>query len=661
MRAAIYARVSTERQDREDTIASQLSALRAWAEQNEHDLRPEHVYTDIAYSGSRLDRPGLDALRDAAAQAAVDLIAVVTPDRLARKYAYQVLLLEEFRRLGCATIFLHHPISDDPHDQLLLQIQGAVAEYERAVLSERFRRGKLHKARAGQWIGTTSPYGYRYIPKREGIPGTLVIDEEEAALVRLLYSWLIEEQMTIRQILKRLNASAFRPRNGRSCWSTSVVHHILDDPIYTGIAYTNRYRFVPAVKPRAPRRAGTPSCWQLKPQEEWIAIPVPAIIGEETRQQAQAQLARNAALSFRHNTKHQYLLRCLLRCETCGLAMFGIWRKGAKTKDQVGRRYYECRGKDRLYSGRETICTHDPVRAEDLEEAVWDHICQLLQDPARLLAQFEQYVRVVTEGDEHEQAATSALEVRIGRVEREDHRLLDAYQAGVINLEELTERRELLKDRLQGLREQQDQQARLRQDRARAETVLTDLTAFCDRIQSRLIDATFEEKQAILQLLIERIIVGKETLEIRHVIPLDGPGLGGSETVRLRSDGVDATSLPARAMEDGRDRGFQASMGITGHQPDASESARHQTPQEGEPESAILTRAGVESQHLTLPSGIDTNRSSPGPWRPPVHPGALWGTWHPTRGTGRVPPVCGYGSAPPRHRATGRSWTPGSC
>jgi site-specific DNA recombinase len=607
MRAAIYARVSTERQDREDTIASQLSALRAWAEQSGHELRPEHIYTDIAYSGSRLDRPGLDALRDAAGQAAFDVIGVVTPDRLARKYAYQVLLLEEFRRLGCMVVFQHHPLSDDPHDQLLLQIQGAVAEYERAVLSERFRRGKLHKARAGQWIGTTSPYGYRYIPKREGIPSKLVIDEEEAGLVRMLYGWLIDEQMTIRQILKRLDAGPWRPRNGRPCWSTSVVHHILDDPIYTGTAYTNRYRFVPAVKPRAPRRAGTPSCRQLKPQEEWIAIPVPSIIDEETRQQAQAQLARNAALSFRHNTKHDYLLRCLLTCETCGLAMFGIWRKGAKTKDRAGRRYYECRGKDRLLSARETICTHDPVRAEDLEEAVWQHVCQLLQDPIRLLAQFQQYVRVATEGDEHKQAMTQALDVRIGRVEREDHRLLDAYQAGVIDLEELTERRQVLKDRLQGLREQQDQQARLRQERARAEAVLTDLTAFCERIQARLGDASFEDKQAILQLLIERIIVGKETLEIRHVIPLNGPGLGGSETVRLRSDGVLETPLPAGSMQHGRNRSLQSAVGITGDQADTGESSGNQAAQEGQPEGTILTRAHIQPQHFPLPACVHPN------------------------------------------------------
>src|SRR5512147_983981 len=158
MRAALYARVSTERQERHQTIDSRLAALHAWVEATGHDLAEEHAFRDDGYSGARLDRPGLDGLRDAVRDGSVDVIAVLNPDRLARKYAYQVLLLEEFRRVGCEVAFLHHPISDDPNDQLLLPIQGAIAAYERAVLAERFRRGKLQKARAGQFLGR-APYG----------------------------------------------------------------------------------------------------------------------------------------------------------------------------------------------------------------------------------------------------------------------------------------------------------------------------------------------------------------------------------------------------------------------------------------------------------------------------------------------------------------------
>ena len=234
MRAALYARVSTERQERFQTIDSQLAALRDWAATGGHEISDDFVFRDEGYSGSRLDRPGLDALRDAVRDGVVGIVAVLTPDRLARKYAYQVLLLEEFRRAGVEIVFLQHPISDDPNDQLLLQIQGAIAEYERAVLGERFRRGKLQKARDGHYQGGCAPYGYRYVPRQEAVPGHLVVDEKEAALVRTLYGWLIDERTTIRQILKRLNAGPDVPRSGRHAWSPSLVHHILADPVYAG-------------------------------------------------------------------------------------------------------------------------------------------------------------------------------------------------------------------------------------------------------------------------------------------------------------------------------------------------------------------------------------------------------------------------------------------
>ena len=305
MRAAIYARVSTDRQDRDQTIDSQLAALRQWAERHGHDLRPEHVFTDDGYSGTRLDRPALDRLRDAAREGEIDVVAVYSPDRLARRYAYQVLLLEEFRKAGCAVAFVQRPITDDPHDQLLLQIQGAIAEYERAVLGERFRRGKLQKARAGQWVAGKAPYGYRYVPKRDGVPGHLVIDEAEAEVVRMLYRWLIDERMTVRQILKRLAGGPWRPRCGKRLWSSCVVHHILSDPFYTGTAYANRYAYV---VPRKPRTRGPRAGERDLPAgrgrgRSGSPIPVPAIIDEATHQQAAAQLARNAALSFRRNNR----------------------------------------------------------------------------------------------------------------------------------------------------------------------------------------------------------------------------------------------------------------------------------------------------------------------------------------------------------------------
>lgn len=546
MRAAIYARVSTPRQGREQTIESQLGALRDWAQANDHELHPEDIYTDDGYTGSRLDRPGLDALRDGAEDGAFEVIGVLSPDRLARKYAYQVLLLEEFKRHGLEVVFLHHPISDDPDEQLLLQIQGAVAEYERTMIAERFRRGKLQKAREGHYIGAKAPYGYRYVPKRDGVPGHLVIDEGEAEMVRALFGWLTEERMTIRQITKRLNGSSWNPRSGKHPWSPSTVHSILSHPIHAGTTYANRYRYVAAQKPWGRKsKSGENTCRVQRPKDEWIPISAPAIVDGDTHRRAQEQLARNAELSFRNNKKYSYLLRCLLTCESCGLAMHGVTNK---SPHQAVRRYYQCAGKNTISSARERKCLQTSAKIEELDAAVWDHVKELMTDPGQLLEQFENYAGHASEGEEKERAEAKALEGRLKRLDREEERLIDAYQEEVISLQELKERREKLSERRKALTDQHEQKARLRRRTARAQETVKDLRAFCERIHARIEEATFEEKQSILQLLIERVIVGEDTLEIRHVIPLGGPSGRSKNPVRapgggLRPDGVDPVPL----------------------------------------------------------------------------------------------------------------------
>src|SRR3954469_15339161 len=606
MRVAIYARVSTERQERQQTITSQLAILHGWCDAAGYELSEAHVFRDEGYSGGRLDRPGLDALRDAVRDGAV---AVLTPDRLARKYAYQVLLLEEFRRAGAEVVFLQRPISDDPNDQLLLQIQGAIAEYERAVLGERFRRGKLQKARDGHYLTGRAPYGYRYVPRRDAVPGRIGVDEAEAELVRALYGWLIDERTTIRQILKRLNARPHLPRSGRHAWSPSTVHHILSDPIYAGTAYANRYGYVPAAKPRARRgpRTGEATCRRLKPREQWIAIPVPALVDQETWDRAQAQLARNAALSFRHNTKHSYLLRCLLTCGFCGLAMYGITRPATARKPP--RQYYECHGKDCVLSARTAACPSRSVRAEEIEGAVWEHVAGLLADPDRLLAQFEHVAAAAEAGSARDRAADEQLRGRLDRVARADRRLLDAYQADAITLAELSERRRQLAEERRSLERQREERVRLRQQRLRAEAARTDLAAFCARIRGRLDEATLADKQAILQLVVERIIVGDGSLEIRHVIPLRSPPPGREGLAepdgRLRSDRVDDAGLDRGLGEDGRDRLRKALQAVDDRDQHVLDAPVPQLVHDPQPELGALVLLQPQAQDLLGAVGAD--------------------------------------------------------
>jgi site-specific DNA recombinase len=205
MRAAIYARVSTPRQARESKTDQQVARLEHYAEQKGWALDDGRVYLDEGYSGASLNRPGLDALRDAAAMAELEVVLLTAPDRLARKYVHQVLLLEELQGRGCWVEFVERPMSQDPNDQLSLQIRGAVAEYERTLITERMRRGRLAKLRAGQllpWMRV--PFGYRTDPERPRDPQGLRVEEYEAAIVRQMFAWYLEQRATLGTIARRL-------------------------------------------------------------------------------------------------------------------------------------------------------------------------------------------------------------------------------------------------------------------------------------------------------------------------------------------------------------------------------------------------------------------------------------------------------------------------
>jgi site-specific DNA recombinase len=147
--AAIYARVSSDRQKENHTITSQTEALQEFARTHSYTVPPEWVFEDEGYSGAILARPGLESLRDLAAEGQIRAVLVYSPDRLSRKYAYQIFLTEEFSRCGVEVIFLKSPAGATPEDQLLVQFQGMIAEYERAQIAERSRRGKRHKAQQG--------------------------------------------------------------------------------------------------------------------------------------------------------------------------------------------------------------------------------------------------------------------------------------------------------------------------------------------------------------------------------------------------------------------------------------------------------------------------------------------------------------------------------
>src|SRR6266480_3554479 len=295
MRVAVYGRVSTTRQAQAQTIEQQLDRLRAAAAGRGWELDEQHVYRDDGYSGAGLGRPGLDRLRDHAALADLDVVLVTEPDRLARNYVHQVLLIEELAGHGCQVEFLDRPMSSDPHDQLLLQIRGAVAEYERTLIAERMRRGRQAKLRAGTLLPwTTPPFGYRLDPERPRDAAGVRVEGAEAVLVAQLFDWYLEPQATVRRLATRLTGLGVPTPRGKPRWNVASVRGILRNPAYAGRALTNRTQVAPARRRKsALLPVGPGDSHAPRPQEDWIAVAVPAIVSEQTFAQVQAKLDAN--------------------------------------------------------------------------------------------------------------------------------------------------------------------------------------------------------------------------------------------------------------------------------------------------------------------------------------------------------------------------------
>src|SRR5215510_3629714 len=411
-------------------------------------LLPEQESMDDGISGARLDRPALDRLRDAARRGEFDPVVMISPDRLARHYAHQWLLIDEFEQMHKQLIFLPHTLGDSPQGKLLSQMLGMIAEYERAQIAERTRRGRLEKARQGEfmpWAYTC--YGYHSLPKRYGGAPQVMIDPVEAAVVRDISRALVEEQRSCRQITKRLNAANTPTPTGKNAvWQHATVHTILANRTYTGQArYNYRQPVLPQSRKKEEHRLRSLKTGRrYRAESAWVWSDAPAIISVELFDKAQLQLQRNAACARKmyRPTSHRSVLRTLVQCGECGLRMVCIRQRSSRKKYEYFS--YACKGYSPLSVGRTTQCHAKLVRADRLDPLVWDALEHVLHQP-RVIPQLHQT------WEEAKQHSLSGLEAhqaqllqRQQRLERQDQRLLDAYQAEIINLPELQTRRQKL-------------------------------------------------------------------------------------------------------------------------------------------------------------------------------------------------------------------------
>jgi site-specific DNA recombinase len=536
---AIYVRVSTPRQAQSQSTEQQLERLRAYVLAQNWDLAPEHIFRDDGYSGGILQRPGLDRLRDAVASAQIDRILITAPDRLARNYVHQVLLVEELQRHGAEVEFLDRPMSRDPHDQLLLQIRGAVAEYERTLIAERMRRGRLRRLEAGTLLPWTQPpYGYRLDPDRPRDPTGVRIDEAQAAVVRDLFVWYADEGATILALIRRLARLGIPSPKGCPTWSPSALRGLLTNPTYTGQVFANRGCMSPS---RMRRSALLPvgrrgSTRHHADPAQWIAVArVPALITQEQFDRAAERLVYNRQMARRNNWVHPYLLRGLVSCGHCQHSCMGRQRPPAYA-------YYLCRTKaQRRYLTPSDRCPARYIPASALEELVWADLCRVLEHP-EMIAEAMERARGSHWLPQEWQARRANLQRGRASLGQQIERRTEAYLAGIVGLGEYERRRREAEARLLAL-EQQEQE--LLADAARHSETITlaaHADVFCQRVRDGLATADFERKRALLELLVDRVVVTDSAVEIRYVFPTSPEG-EREPFCRLRTDYLQA--LPA--------------------------------------------------------------------------------------------------------------------
>lgn len=475
---------------------------------------------DDGYSGARLNRPGLDRLRDAARRAAFERVLLTGPDRLARNYVHQMLIVEELATIGCELEFLERPMSSDPHDQLLLQIRGAVAEYERTLIADRMRRGRQAKLRSGQLLPwTRGPYGYLLDMEHPRDANLIRVDRVKAEVVKQIFDWYsdVSTPVSLYSIARRLTEAGIPTPTGNSRWNVASIRSMLRSPVYAGMAYSGRSQPVAARRRRsALKPVGSGQSQAKTSSEEWITIPVPAIISQETFDLVQHRLNQNKQASARNNTTHQYLLRGLVNCGQCRLVCTGRALHGRYI-------YYVCRGRTDSLRAIKDRCISRYTPVHQLDDLVWNDLCRMLSDPILITQELER-----AQAGEWLPQALHARRQTIGetlaQVERQQARLLEVYLAEIIERDEFERKRQELTRTHQGFTQQLRQLETQAQKQVETAGIAKGVETFCHRIQPTLETLTFAQRRQLVELLIDCVIVDNGKVEIRYVFPITPNG-----------------------------------------------------------------------------------------------------------------------------------------
>jgi len=514
---ALYARVSSQRQADENTIDSQLVALRRRVADDDLQIQPGMEFCDNGYSGAELFRPALERLRDRVATSTIDRLYVHSPDRLSRKMAHQAILIEEFRKCECEIIFLNQCGSPDtPEANLLIQMQGMIAEYEREKILERTRRGRKHSASQGNVsVFSGAPYGYRYISKSQG-DGTArwEIDPTQSEHVRWMYQWVGHDGCSLAEVVRRLHDCDVKTATGKDKWDRATIRGILLNPAYHGHARYGKERLVPR-KPGKRAKRGDPAVPQqakvttATDASQQIVISVPPIISQDLFEQVRKRMEDNGKRQRERQSGGKYLLSGLMICGQCGSA-YCSRRSGNSTHT-----YYRCIGTDKHRYGGTAICDNDSVKGDEIESMVWSEVCKLLRDPNRLKSELQRRRNEPNASTEQ----LVALEKAVGDLRGRLDRLIDGYESGLIERPEFEQRIRPLRERYAREQEALESLRGTQSDEFVIESAGEALSSLAANISEHLDAADWSLRRDLLKLLIARIEVHRDEVRIVYKVP----------------------------------------------------------------------------------------------------------------------------------------------
>lgn len=510
---AIYARVSTARQEEEQTIKTQLSAVDELVKKSGFNVVEKYI--DEGWSGDVLARPALDKMRQDAKSKLWQAVVVYDPDRIARRYSYQELVMDELREAGIEVVFVTIAAPKNSEDKILYGVRGLFAEYERAKIGERFRLGKLRKVKEGHLLVSEPLYGYRYIVKQEKVHGYYEINEEEARVVRMMFDWIDRDGLTLRAIVRKLRELGIKPRKSkRGVWATSTLSKLLKNKAYIGEAHWGSSYAVVPEKPTstAKYRKIKKSSRRMKPEAEWLMIPVPVILDRNVFARVQDKLKANFLLSQR-NTKNEYLLTGRIYC-VCG-------RKRAGEGPQHGKHlYYRCL--DRVLSfPLQHTCKEKAVNARIADRVVWNGIAGLMTSPELMQNQIQRWTKSQQDKVGSSEVDTLFLKKEIAKLKDQEDRYNRAYGGGVFSMEQLKEYTVPVREKM-GLYESQILKSE--QEKRELQTVpLPDekeVAVLAKEATEVLNDLSFAAKKAIIMNVVEKVVGTREKLQIYGYIPV---------------------------------------------------------------------------------------------------------------------------------------------